>query len=159
MEELEENIYKARISVDVEPNSFEFIKYQLLDTLGKAEYEDIAARLILIAKEYKQWVAVGWRAFAERLIPDMEAMAGKGAKPDFISALMFECMVRQWDVGYVMKCLNGMEEKGWIILHPDGDLNIIEPTNELIYRLNQIYNLKIKRSVYVSAYAAESEPR
>lgn len=60
------------LTANFTPKQLIFPKYVLLETFGKQESEEAAARILIFSKQLDKWVGVSWRALAQVMQEELE---------------------------------------------------------------------------------------
>jgi hypothetical protein len=74
MREIEKGLFVAEEPMPCRPEALTIYPYVLVSTLGRAEQEEAAARILSFSQRLGQWVGVSWKRLAEMMIAEFETM-------------------------------------------------------------------------------------
>jgi len=69
---MNEGIYLMEKELPCSPNDIRLLKYALPSTLGNAEAEEVAARILMFSRERGRWVGVSYNKLIQAMEDDLE---------------------------------------------------------------------------------------
>jgi len=69
---MDEGIYPMKEELPCSPKDIRLLKYALPSTLGNAEAEEVAARILMFSRERGRWVGVSYNKLIQAMEDDLE---------------------------------------------------------------------------------------
>jgi hypothetical protein len=128
LEQIADGYFISRETKDIaiKPHEVTYGKYFLMDTLGKAEYEELGVRLIEAAQKNGTWVGMDYVALKRQLVEDMHAL-----QPTFSVLGMFTLHGKSGNACLSME-IKSMRDAGYLNLVKYNNKTVLMPTQKLV---------------------------
>lgn len=73
MNQIQEGLYAVEEKMPCPPNAITLYRYAIPSTLGRAEQEEAAARILSFSQQLNQWVGVSWHRLVEMMSEEYKA--------------------------------------------------------------------------------------
>ncbi len=127
MTELTNGLHEVREPMPCQPYQIYILRWALPNTLGHAEPEEVAARLLSFSQESGRWVGVSLLKIIDQLKAELDA---DPADAPFSVATVY-------GANAIMLGINELQEKGFLRIEGKEREQVLFPTPSLIKKIMQ----------------------